>query len=244
MIRIKEFKSDELNKYYRRITEHIEITTLWRDLQLKSEAGSNKSEKGYQLIALSMAGRIADILGIDCYKTKAISMCIGGAFPRHGQEGRDLIAEYATENKLNIDVNFIEALAVEDFISDRLFVASDLDMALREYYSPIPTEQLKTTEVAVVRVCQDTIRKIKILERFAAADGGMLLLEISKTLPEDCQRAGRPVESVAISDKIKILPECPEKQMTKAERADMINEIENFVKVYGDEGIYHMFFLP
>lgn len=192
------------------------------------------------MLALSMAEKIADVLEINRDKTKAICMCVGCAFPRYGQEGKALIAEYVIENKLNIDVKFIDVLMVEDYISDRLFVASDLDRVLREYYSYIPTEQLKTPEVAVVRVCQDAIRKIKLLEHFANADAGALLLETSETLPEDCRRAGRPIVSAKLTDLTKLLPERPEKQMTEAERLDMINEIEQFVKVYGDEGILHM----
>ena len=241
MIRINEYPPERMEQYYRRIIDHLEITSIWRSLAGKAEAGSTRSEKGYQLIALSMASKIADALHLSQAKAMAISMCVGCGFPTYGQEGRALIAQYVTEHNLDIDLSILEVLVVEDYISTRLFVASELDQVLREYYSPIPTAQLKTPEVAVVRVCQDAVRKIKRLEYYTAADGGALLLETSETLPEKCRLAGKPVVSQKLTDLTKDLPEYPQNRMTEQERAARMDDIKDFVKAFGDDGILKVF---
>lgn len=242
MIRIKAFPPEKnMELYYQRIVDHLEITSIWRNLAGKAEAGSTRSEKGYQLIALSMAEKIAKTLGLCKSKAMAISMCVGCGFPKYGREGRALLAQYVTEHNLDIDLSILEVLVVEDYISTRLFVADQLDQILREYYSPIPTAQLKTPEAAVVRVCQDAIRKIKLLEYYTAADGGALLLETSDALCEACRLAEKPVESQKLTDLTKNLPEYPTNLMTEQERSARIEEITGFVTAFGDEGILKVF---
>lgn len=239
MIRMKEYAPEDMGRYCRRIIEHLEITSGWRNLQFKAEAGSTRSEKGYQMLAASMAERVAKALGICPHEAKVISMCVGISFPRGGQEGRALIADYVAERKIEIDMESLYALAIEDYISNRLFVATALDQALRAYYSAVPTEQLGMCAAAVVRVCQDAIRKIKQIELFTAADGGALLLETCETLPAACLAAGRPIESPELTARTAALPDYHQNRLTEEEKAAMVASLDGYVKAFGAEGILH-----
>lgn len=238
MIKIKEFEPEVLGKYYKRLNDHMEMSSMWRNLQDKSEAGTTRSEKGYQMIAKSMAGRIARDLGYNSEKAEVISACVGAYFPKYGQEGKRLIEQYLSQKDLDVDVSTLAIDTIEDFISDRLFVASDLDSALREYYSGVSLDNLQTPEVGVVRVCQEAISKIKLVERFSNIDGGELLYNTSEDIINASRVAGRPVQSAKLSQLVNSVSGKVEDKMTEEEKNEMIETIDGFIRVFGSEGIY------
>ena len=57
MIQLMNVKDNK--KYYERLNIGITMSNMWNSLQTKSEVGLDKSEKGYQQIAKTMAGNIA-----------------------------------------------------------------------------------------------------------------------------------------------------------------------------------------
>lgn len=238
MIRIKEYETDDLPRYYRRLNDHMEMSSMWRNLQVKAEAGSTRSEKGYQMIAKSMAGRIARDLGYNPEKAEVLSACVGTYFPPYGQEGKRLIEQYLTKRDIGVDVSTLAIDSIEDYISTRLFVASDLDASLREYYSGALLENLQTPEVGVVRICQDAISKIKMVERFSNIDGGELLFNTSEDIVNASKAAGKPVKSAKLEQLVQSVSGKVEDRMTDEEKAEMIKNIDGFVKAFGKEGIY------
>lgn len=238
MIDIKEFGPEIMEKYYVRLNDHIEMSSVWRGLQTKAEAGTTKSEKGYQMIAKSMAGRIARDLGYNSEKAEVICACIGMYFPKYGQEGKRVIEQYLSQKDLDVEASTLAIDTIEDYITKKMPVAMDLDVALREYYSDTPIDGLQIPEVGVARVCQDAISKIKIVERFSNIDGGELLFNTSEDIINASREAGKPTPSVKLNQLVSSVSGRIEDRMTQDEKDEMIAHMEEFIDFYGKEGIY------
>lgn len=238
MIRLKEYPAETLERYYRRLCEHLEMIMLWRGLQYKAEAGSTRSEKGYQTIAKSIAKSMAHALGCNEYKAEALCVCVGCGFPLYGAEGMAVIRQYATEHLPSLNPSFLEGAAVEDYISSRLFVATDLDALLKEYYLKDPTEPPSCPELAVVRLCQSTIRKIKLAERYGNAEGGELLYTASQELVAGSKAAGKPVAWEELDRLVSSLSITPKEQLTEAQKDEIRQALDGYLKAFGEEGVY------
>lgn len=237
MIRIKEFTEEHLPKYYKRLNEHLEMIMLWRGLQYKAEAGSTRSEKGYQIIARSAAGRIARALGYDRDKTEALCACVGCGFPLYGAEGMALIRQYVIDRGLSLEIDFLEGAAVEEYISSRLFVASELDALLREYYQGAPSKPASCPELEVVRVCQDAVKKVKLAERYGGAEYGQLLYDTSVELCTASQAVGRPTSWRKL-DALAASLTVPQKEyMTPEQKEAYLRELDEFYQCFGEEGV-------
>lgn len=69
MIDTKVFSSEALPDYYNRLAQRLEDCSCFRiALAKKAEAGSTRSEKGYQMLAVSTARGIAEALSYDANK--------------------------------------------------------------------------------------------------------------------------------------------------------------------------------
>ena len=130
------------------------------------------------------------------------------------------------------------SITIEDYISKKMPVARDLDVALREYYSDTPIDGLQIPEVGVARVCQDAISKIKLVERFSNVDGGELLFNTSEDIINASREAGKPTSSVKLNQLVSSVSGRIEDRMTQDEKDEMIAHMEEFIDFYGKEGIY------
>ena len=54
-----------LDEYYAKLNIGVSMSKMWNTLQSKAEYSSNRSEKGYQQVAKTMAGNIARALGLN-----------------------------------------------------------------------------------------------------------------------------------------------------------------------------------
>lgn len=239
MIRLKEYEPETLERYFSRIIEFFDISYCWRvNLAQKAEAGSTRSEKGYQMIAASTARAVAEALGYSAAKAEVISRCIGIGFPRGGKEGMQAIAE--TAGKLGIEIN-APTLGVEsamEYISSRLFVATALDTHLREYCSDTPTEAIVCPEVRVVRICQEMLERVKRAEYHLGVDGGKLLYDSSAETKAASKQAGVPTLSPTLCEKTDALPPIPPR-MTAEEKAAIQANAEGFANAFhGIDGLY------
>ena len=235
---LKEYEPERLERYYKRVIEYLEMSSFWRNLQYKAEAGTTRSEKGYQMIAKSMVERTARALGYDEGKATALSMCVGCAFPVYGKEGMREIIHYIKRNSIDLDPDLILIGCIEDYIGVRLFVATDLDAVLREYYLTASLEQITTPEVLLVRVCQDAISKVKLVERFSKVNGGELLYSVSQEIEELSKQAGKPMPSASLDQMIRSLEIVEEDRMTAGECEAVAEAIRGFIQAFGKEGVY------
>ena len=239
MIDTKVFSSEALPDYYNRLAQRLEDCSCFRiALAKKAEAGSARSEKGYQMLAVSTARAVAEALGYSAAKAEVISRCIGIGFPRGGKEGMQVIAE--TAGKLGIEIN-APTLGVEsamEYISSRLFVATALDTHLREYCSDTPTEAIVCPEVRVVRICQEMLERVKRAEYHLGVDGGKLLYDSSAETKAASKQAGVPTLSPTLCEKTDALPPIPPR-MTAEEKAAIQANAEGFANAFhGIDGLY------
>lgn len=235
MIRYKEYPQEDLDRYYSRICEFLEMSSFWRNLQYKAEYGSTRSEKGYQMIAKSMVEIIARNLGYHVDKAVALSMAVGCCFPKYGKTGIKLIKEYIKDK--NFDITHLEIGTIEEYINKRLFIATDFHQMLLAYYS----NDISIPEVLLVLTVQDTIRKIKLVERYGHYEGN-LLYDVSVEMKSLCKQEGRIVEVKKLNELMESI-EIVEEKMNKEEIEMFITTMSEFTKFYNKEGIYHFIVL-
>ena len=234
MIDIEDVRGEELNKLYKNMNLYYTLTGAWKSLQNKSDADFNRSEKGYQLMAKQMSGRIADFLGYNTDKTELLSMAVGSFFPRNGMAGLEFITEYVVKKGIKLDSKQFAINCIEDSVGTGFdSIPLDFDEALKAYFD----RKQEIPEVDVVRVCQDTISKVKQVERLKKdLNGGDLLFHVSEDVITESKKAGHVVGSNRLDELVSGLPqESPE--LTENEKEIMRKKIDRFIKVFGEEGI-------
>ena len=234
MKRIRPIEGEILDRYYERLNTKLEYNHMWDSLSLKAEPGG-KSEKGYQMIAKSMSGRIARNLGYNSNKAEVLSMCVGSYFPRYGAEGKKVIEQYIRREGLDIDVSTLATDCIEHSISKNDAVAVDLDEALKEYFgggNSIP-------EVEIVRISQNTISAVKRIEALSKINGGDLLYRVSEDIIEASKAKKMPMPSAKLQEMEQKLPQGGKITLTEEEKAEMVEGLDRYVKTFGNEGIYN-----
>lgn len=239
MIDTKVFSSEALPDYYSRLAQRLKDCSCFRiALAKKAEAGSARSEKGYQMLAVSTARGIAEALGYDANKAATVSLCVGIGFPRGGKEGMATVTEYALAHGAAIDPKTLGAEAAMHMLCKWMPVATDLTHALDAYCSNSPTEAIACPEVRSVRICQEMLERVKRAEYFLGADGGKLLYDSSEETIAASRQAGVPTLGATLLEMTKELPEIPPR-MTAEERAEILAGVDEFVRYYAfPEGLY------
>lgn len=234
MKRIRLIEGDELDKYYERLCTTLEYAQMWQSLQSKAEVGSDRSEKGYQVIAKSMSGRIARSLGYNGNKAEVISMCVGSYFPQYGMEGKRIIEKYISQKGLDIEPSTLAIDCIEHSISVDDAVAVDLDEALKAYFANDNT----IPEVEIVRISQNTIDAVKKIESLSNVNGGDLLYKVSEDIIEQSREKGRPTPSDKLNEMLKSLPEQERTKLTDEDIRQMVKVLNQYVNDFGREGVY------
>ena len=118
-IRVAEPPAENVDGYYKRIQERFERGIITQHLQFRADAGSNRSERGYQKIAASTCGRIARVLG--CSEDRAKVLCQAQRYEEAGFWLEDMLEEYP-----EIDDVYL-------MMSDVKFFMEDYDAAMEGY---------------------------------------------------------------------------------------------------------------
>lgn len=229
----------DLDKYYERLNIGITMSKMWNTLQSKAEYGSDRSEKGYQQVAKSMAGNIARGLNLNPNLAEILTMCRGSYFPAYGKEGMRVIRQYLKEH--NIDIS--EADLAREFVEYDLSqsgntITPEFDSLLRELFDEsVPP---RTPEVQLARLCGDTIDKVKIVERNSNINQVNLLYSVSKDVENASVRAGRPTGSQKLDELLRIAPVKPER-LGEDKVQSIYRDLDEFIEFAGQEkleGVY------
>ncbi len=230
----EDIRGNELVELYKKMNFYYTLDGAWKNLQTKSDADFNRSEKGYQMIAKQMAGRIADSLGCGINKSELLSMAVGSFFPRNGKAGMDFITEYARSKGIVIDPTEFAIDCIEESVGDGFpTIPLDFDEAVRAYFSGkegIP-------EVDIVRVCQDTIGKVKQVERYKKdLKGGDLLFQVSEDIIASSKKTGKVERSKRLDELVRGLP-MTNLELTQEEKKIMEKLIDEYIETFGEKGI-------
>ncbi len=182
-------KDGYIESYLERLVEYLE-RNLSRDLGPKAEAGSMRSESGYQRIAASVSGRIARELGYSELKAKALSLGVGSYFPKYGHEGLKAVKQYVIENNIDLELDTLE-LTAACYSAQRYshrYRADDFKIMVPTVFYDLVYDYVygidNYTESKIVRLVQDTIMDVKKAEAFYDGNPGDLLFDATNELVE------------------------------------------------------------
>ena len=228
---IKTYPPDDMPRYYKRIKEYFEMKMPHSALAGKAELGSCRSEKGYQIVAASVSGRIASALGASESKAEALSLAVGQFFPKYGTAGLAPIKEYITNNHIALDLDTLGVELVEHIIGVRLFVAAELDEKLRQYFAGDDSD----LEVRIVRFVQKTIKNVKIAENFFDGYPGDLLLDVLEEITSQAKETGRLTPSSILAQYRAEIDAYQAPVLTDAQRQQVFAELDKYVHNLRDE---------
>lgn len=172
----RDITTDSIDLYYKRIKHELEFYVS-RNLINKAEAGTNRSEKGYQFIAANVSERIARALGCNEDKAKVLCFAIGLYFPRYGHAGIKAVEKYIADHNIDLDVGILPIITVTHCIEPyHHIIASHLYDLLYDYYHGIDS----CDEIKIVRFVQKLIMDIKKVEVVYEGHPGNLLYHISE----------------------------------------------------------------
>lgn len=204
MIQLMNVKDNK--KYYERLNIGITMSNMWNSLQTKSEVGLDKSEKGYQQIAKTMAGNIARGLKLDPNLAECLTMCYGSFFPAYGTEGKKVIMQFMRDKGIEMS----ESDLARNYIEYALYnsgnvITPEFDQYLQELfdYSKEPI----TPEVKLARLCGKTLDSIKKIEMCSNINQVDLLYALTKDVENNCINSGRLVNSRKLQELLKGVPE-------------------------------------
>lgn len=223
-----------LDEYYEKLNYAISMSNMWNTLETKSEYGASKSERGYQMIARSMAGKIANSLHLNQNLAQILTTCNGTFFPTYGQAGKKAVLQYLKDNNIQIS----ESELAKEFIEMQLTregnkITPEFDSMLTELfdYSSNPT----TPEVQVARICAKTIDSVKRIEQLSSINQVDLLYNISKDTVESCGKSGKPVLSEKLQELLKLVPNVEPSELTEEQKAHLYRNIDVFHDYYKDD---------
>ncbi len=224
----KENVSD-LKRYYEKLRIGVNMSTMWNSLQRKAEYGSDRSEKGYQLVAANMAESIARELQLDPNLAAILTMCRGSFFPAYGKEGKKAIMEYLAQH--NIDIS--EADLARTFVEHNLssigtLIIPDFDEKLQELFND--EIEPKTPEVQVAKVCCRTMEDVKKIEGVANIDQTNLLYRISKDVEKCSIEANYPTDSAKLKELVSSIPEKEEPTLSEEKKQKIFSVLDSFIK--------------
>ena len=169
MIKRIRFTAEAFEKYLDGLNDKFGATIIWDTLQGKSEYGTTKSEKGYQIIAADKAAIMAEKLGLNAERTAFYTKCLGAAFPPFGQEGKKLMREYAYVYDLPYDEKELMASVIEESFSQsgKLVVEGLRDILLvlfdRTKDSDIP-------EIELAKLYHEQMEILKLFDKVSRED--------------------------------------------------------------------------
>lgn len=183
---IRKVKPEDQENHLKRLLLYLELA-ISEDLKHKSEAGTTRSERGYQMIAANTCASIARAIGCNETKAKVLSMAVGLYFPKHGHEGLKVVKHYITYHNIDLDINSLGLTTICYYLSKQHYyhpqkvITFDIfyDL-LHDYFSDTNYYQ----ESKIVRLVQDAIMDIKKIEHFYQGNPGNLLFEITEEMIE------------------------------------------------------------
>ncbi|MCD7892643.1 MAG: hypothetical protein LUG60_02985 [Erysipelotrichaceae bacterium] len=173
-------KVKDIHKYYINLRHSLDYAEFWHTLQYKTEY--EPAERGYQYVAMYTTGTLALYLDCDDDLAEILTMCLGSVFPPYGEAGLDCIIDYMKEKGLytstfDLAINYLE----ETLEKDGNIITPEFDELLHELFS----DNVGTIEIQIARLCQDMIKKIKIIENNSDKNRHDLL----KQIPDEIEKA-------------------------------------------------------
>ena len=169
-------------KYYERLNIGITMSNMWNSLQTKSEVGLDKSEKGYQQIAKTMAGNIARGFNLDPNLAECLTMCYGSFFPAYGNEGKKVIMQFMRDKGIKMTDRYLQELFDD-------------------------SKNAVTPEVQLARLVGQTLSSIKRIEMFSKINQIDLLYAVTKDVENNCINSRRLVQSPRLQEMLQSVPE-------------------------------------
>ena len=233
MIQLMEVKDNK--KYYERLNIGITMSNMWNSLQTKSEVGLDKSEKGYQQIAKTMAGNIARGLDLDPNLSECLTMCYGSFFPAYGAEGKKAIMQFMKEKGIEMSEADLARNYVEyDLYSSGNVITPEFDQYLQELfdYSKEPT----TPEVELARLSGKTLSSIKKIEMNSKINQVDLLYALTKDVENNCISSGNLIQSQKLQEMLKSVPE-QNIQLSDDKKRKIYEDLSTFMEFADGEPI-------
>lgn len=223
--RMIEKPLEKMPLYYKRIKEYFDIIMIHSSLAGKADLGSGRSEKGYQRIAASTSGLMARALGCSEDKAEALSLAVGQFFPKYGMAGVEPIKEYIVNNKVDLDPDTLGVDLAEYIINRRLLVATDFDEKLHQYYRGDDSDP----EVRIVRFVQQTIKEVKIAEKYFAGNPGDLLFDVSQEIVKLAGETGQLTSSRILDEYRQQIDTYQPPVLTEEQRQDIFAELDRYI---------------
>lgn len=232
-------KVNNLNEYYKKLNIGVSLSRMWNTLQSKCEYGSDRSEKGYQQVAKTMAGNIARGLNLNVDLAEILTMCKGSYFPAYGEEGKKIILQYLNEHEFTItDADLARGYIEYDLNQSGNIISPEFDELLQELFNN--DDEPTTPEVQVAHVCSQTIKDVKLIEKMSNINKVDLLYKISKDVEHSSIESKKPVQSLKVKEMLKSIPEQTQ-NMKEYNKRKIYADLDIFIELAGEniiEGIY------
>ena len=236
-IRVAEPPAENVSRYYEIMQERFERGIITQHLQFRAEAGSTRSERGYQKIAASTCGRVASVLGCSEDRAKVLCQAVGLYFPNYGQEGIRAVKRYIKEKGLNLDPDMLGRDAVLYAVhSIRWPVIGHFYRSVESYFAGE-----SDPEIDIVRLVQETIKKVKIAEHFYEGYAGDLLFDVSQELVHLAEETGRLEESRILKQYEAQIAAYEPVRLTEEQIQNEFKVMDHYIDVFGHhpEGLEH-----
>ncbi|MCD7840337.1 MAG: hypothetical protein LUG46_06930 [Erysipelotrichaceae bacterium] len=227
-------KVKDIHKYHINLRHSLDFSTIWHTLQYKTEYGP--SEKGYQYNAMYTAGTLARELGCDDDLAEILTMCLGSFFPPYGEAGLECVINYMKEKGLytttsDLAINYIE----NTLEKDGNIITPEFDALLHELFS----DNVGTTEIQIARLCQDMIKKIKIIAYNSDKNSHDLLETISDEIKQATKENHALTSSPTLEELYNNLPVINKPSLTAQQYDKFISSLDELSN-HGKniEGIY------
>ncbi len=226
----RESRPEVCEGYFKRIGEYMD-RNLTRELGPKSETGSNRSESGYQRIAASTCGQIAQELGCSEAKARALSMLAGICFPKYGHRGVEAIRQYIADHGIDLDQERIQPAAMCYYISSHAMrnshfivaaVACDL---IEDYCSGAGQYE----ESRIVRLVQETILDVKKAEPFYEGNPGDLLFDATRELVDLAKEKKVLTRGILLEKYREQIDACQFPPLTEVQRSEVYDMLDKLV---------------
>ncbi|MBR3755649.1 MAG: hypothetical protein IKK48_00935 [Firmicutes bacterium] len=223
--RIASIPPEKMDLYYKHLKEYFDIVMIHSPLAGKADLGSSRSEKGYQLIAASTSRQMARALGCSENKAEALSLAVGQFFPQYGMAGIEPITEYIVNNKIELAPDNLGVDLIEYMINQHMLVASEFDEKLHQYFSGDDSDP----EVQIVRFVQQTIKDVKIAEKFFAGNPGDLLFDVSQEIVKLAGESGQLTSSRILNKYKQQIDTYQPPVLTEKHRQDIFAELDRYI---------------
>lgn len=230
MVEIKKYdiKPEHVDSYYRRLNRTLEFCVS-RHLAGKAEAGTSRSERGYQLIAANTAGRLARVL--DCSETKTQNLCmaVGICFPQYGQEGLRAVKQYIEDQHIDLNPQMLEVTLAEYQIRKyRELVSTEFHELLCAYFAGSE----EPDEVRIVRFVQDLIRNVKKATAFYDGYSGDLLYDVTQEAVEASQENKELMRGSILTGYDEKIAAYQLPQLTEEESAEVHQTLDRYIREF------------